>query len=265
MRLICALFVLMTTLNGKIVEFASFQDISSHLTPDTLIVLDIDDTLLIPKQMLGCDEWFCYRLNQRTKEGLKPSAALEKTLAEWEGVRHLTEMEIVEPSSESVIDSLQKQGYCVIGLTTQGLALATRTVQQLKGQGIDLSKTAPKDSVYFSLNEHGILFRDGILFTSGMPKGKALFQLCESIGKEMKRIVFVNDKATHIQDIEVTALDRSVEFVGLRYSYSDARKKAFIPEVAEYQFNHSNFANILSDEEAIGRLNGSKFQNRIEE
>ena len=250
MRAFLALFLLISTLSGKIVEFHSFQDLKSHLTPETLVILDVDDTLLIPKQMLGCDEWFCYRLNQRKLAGHSASYALEKTLAEWEGVRHLTQMEIVEPNSQSVIQSLQAEGYCVIGLTTQGLALATRTVQQLKENGVDLSRTAPKDSVYFTINQHGILFRDGLLFTSGMPKGKALFQLCETLGKKVNRIVFVNDKATHLKEIEESAFANSVEFIGLRYSYSDARKKAFIPEVAECQFNHSSFSEILSDEKA---------------
>lgn len=243
------LFMLFVALQAEIVELNSFKDLSSHLTPDTLVVLDIDDTLLIPKQMLGCDEWFQYRLQQRKSEGTPD--ALEKTIAEWEAVRHLTQMELVEPSTEKIVQSLQNSGYCVMGLTTQGLALATRTVEHLNEQGIDLTLTAPaQEDVYFTVNKHGVLYRKGILFTSGTSKGESLFQLCKEINQSVNRIVFVNDKATHIADIEAAANARKVEFLGLRYAYSDAKKAAFRPEIAELQFNRSSFSTLLSDEEA---------------
>ncbi len=255
MRVLCFFLLMISSLIGKTIEFHSFKDLASHLTPDTLVVLDIDDTLLITKQMLGCDEWFIYRMNQRKSEGMSPSAALEKTLSEWEAVRHLTQMEIVEPNTESVIQSLQKQGYCVFGLTTQGLALATRTIQQLNEKQIDFTVSAPtQEDVYFPLKQHGVLFRKGVLFTSGMPKGEALFQLCKMINRPVSRIVFVNDKATHIADIEEMAKKQSVDFLGLRYARSDAKKAAFIPEIAELQFHHSNFGKILSDDEARSLL-----------
>lgn len=252
MRIFCFLLVIITSLSGKTIEFHSFKDLSSHLTPETLVVLDIDDTLLIPKQMLGCDEWFLYRMNQRKESGFSYGDALEKTLAEWEAVRHLTEMEIVEPETEAIIKSLQDQGYCVFGLTTQGLALATRTIQQLKELKIDLTRTAPSsEDIYFPIKQQGVLYRKGVLFTSGTPKGEALFQLCKLIDRSISRIVFVNDKSTHIAEIERVAIVQNVDFLGLRYSHSDARKAAFRPEIAELQFHQSNFGKILSDEEAI--------------
>jgi hypothetical protein len=251
MRYLFLLVCLISAVTGKIIEFHSFQDLSAHLTPDTLVLLDIDDTLLITRQMLGCDEWFNHRIKMHKQNGMDHSRALEKALAEWEAIRHLTHMDIVEPNSQSVIHSLQKQGYRVMGLTTQGLALATRTIQQLEEIGIDLSLTAPtQEHIYLPTKTHGVLFKKGVLFTSGTHKGEALFQFCQTIDHPVCRIVFVNDKENNIREIEGTANDCSVEFLGLRYAYSDARKKAFSPEVADVQFHHSNFAQILSDEEA---------------
>lgn len=251
-----SLLTLFTSLSGVIIETPHFKDIIDHVTEDTLVILDIDDTLLITKQMLGCDEWFMHRMKEHQANGLKSSNALEKALAEWEAIRHLTEMEIVEPGTEAIVAGLQKSGYQVMGLTTQGLALATRTVQQLNLQEIDLSKTAPSDSDHYIMNgKHGVLYRKGILFTSGTAKGEALFKLCDAIGYIPSRIVFINDKATHLADIEKTAKQRNVEFIGLRYSFSDARKAAYRPDIAEIQFNHSSFAYILSDEEALIYLN----------
>lgn len=250
-----AFFILLLTsfsvTEAVILESQHFSEIVSHVTPETLVILDIDDTLIVPKQMLGCDEWFQFRLKKYQKEGMTSSQALEKALAEWEAVRHLTKMEIVEPGTEEIVKSLQNQGHCIIGLTTQGLALATRTTQQLKENCIDLSLTAPEKSCYIHLNDHGVLYRDGILFTSGTPKGAALFKLCQMIDYFPKRIVFINDKASHLADIEVVAQKYEVEFIGLRYAYSDKRKNSFCAEIAELQFSHSTLNHLLSDEEAF--------------
>lgn len=243
------LFFCFSLFSSEIIETKHFKEILDHTTPDTLIVLDIDDTLLIPIQMLGCDEWFCYRLKQLRQEGLDPSAALERSLAEWEGIRHLTKMEIVEPGTEEVVQTLQTRGLTVMGLTTQGIALATRTVLQLKEHYIDLTKTAPsQQDHFFTIANHGVLYRHGILFTSGQPKGVALFKLCDAVGLTPKRILFINDKGTHLVDVEKTANERGVEFIGLRYAYSDARKAAFSPLIADRQFEP--FRQIMSDEEA---------------
>ncbi len=103
-------------INAEIVEVANFQEITSHIQSDTLVLLDIDDTLLIPVQMLGCDEWFMSRLQFHQKSMENGSQALEKSLAEWEGIRHLTQMELVEPTTNALIQTLQTQGYCVMGL-----------------------------------------------------------------------------------------------------------------------------------------------------
>lgn len=236
---------------GLIIETPHFQKIEEYIDENALIILDIDDTLLIPVQMLGCDEWFLSRLRHYQDGGMAFYEALEKSLAEWEAIRHLTQMEIVEPGTDEIIYSLQNQGKYIIGLTTQGLALATRTFQQLRQNGIDLSISSPcREDHFLTQNGHGILFRHGILFSSGTHKGEALFQFFEKIQYEPKKIIFLNDKETHLREVERSADQRGVEFIGLRYSYSDARKAAFCPHLAAFQFSHSTFDHLLSDDEA---------------
>lgn len=252
MRQWLILFLAQTTwLAGEIIEADHFSEILPYANEETLLVLDIDDTLLIPKQMLGCDEWYQLRLKHYLVLEGTFEKALDRALAEWEGIRHYTQMEIVEEGTETLIDQLQQEGIQVMGLTTQGLALATRTSMQLAEVGIDLTKTAPaSQDAFFVQNDHGILFRKGILFTSGQAKGKALFNLLASCGKLPKRVVFINDKMTHLADVEATSQEWGIEFIGLRYAFSDVKKAAFSPEIAQFQFEHSTFSHILTDKEA---------------
>ncbi len=253
--LLCCLCSFLTVTEAKIIEAGHFKDLLAYADADTLFILDIDDTLLVPEQMLGCDEWFQCRMSFHQKKGMDAKNALEKALAEWEAVRHLTKMEIVESGTEKIIHNLQARHLPIIGLTTQGLALATRTSQQLAEKQINLSLTAPyKNDHYFQLAGHSVLFRHGILFTSGKHKGEALFEFCKASGIQPKRIVFINDKASHLAEVEGTAQKKNVEFIGLRYSYSDGRKKNFRPEIADVQFSQSSFTHLLSDKEALEKL-----------
>jgi phosphoglycolate phosphatase-like HAD superfamily hydrolase len=244
-------------LSAEIFEVKHFAEIKTYLLPETLIILDIDDTLLVPKQMLGSDEWFQRRLKYHEKEEAKD--ALEKTLAEWEAIRHLTEMELVEPGIETIIHQLTIDGYPIMCLTTQGLALATRTQHQLLEHQIDISKCCPfaKD-VYYTNNNHGLLFRNGILFTSGTHKGQALFGLLKTLNLTPQRILFVNDKRSHLLNVEETAKEKNIPFIGLRYGYSDERKAAYSEAIADYEWKHSTFSHLLSDKEAKNLLEKTK-------
>lgn len=239
-------------LQGEIFEVKKFKEIERYVNPETLVIVDIDDTLLIPVQTLGTDVWFLDRFEHHLQLKKDSTIALDRALAEWEAVRHLTKVKIVEEGSNKIIDELQKSGNVVMGLTTQGLALATRTVMQLQTLTIDLSRTAPsKQDHYFINGKNGVLYRHGILFTSGTSKGDALIKLFDIINYHPKHVVFINDKKTHLHDVEKSLELKNINFIGLRYSYSDERVANFSKEIAEIQWCHSTFDHILSDEEAV--------------
>lgn len=257
--LTCLTLITICFLRAEIIETPQFKEITHHIYPETLVILDIDDTLLIPVQTLGTDAWFLSRLEHHLQTKKDHSLALDRALAEWEAVRHITDVQIVEEGTDEIINDMQKANIMVMGLTTQGLALATRTVMQLKSLSIDLSKTAPsvQDS-YFINGQHGVLYRQGILFTSGTCKGEALIKFLESIHCHPKNIVFINDKKTHLQDVEKSVELKNINFIGLRYSYSDQRVSNFSKEIAEIQWSHSTFDHLISDEEASNLLNSAK-------
>lgn len=255
-RFLLSICLSLSFLQGEIIETAHFKEITNHVHPDTLVILDIDDTLLIPAQTLGSDVWFISRLNQHLQTKKDYHLALDRALAEWEAIRHITDVKIVEEGIQEIIDSMQKNQVVMMGLTTQGLALATRTAVQLKSLSIDLTKTAPSHDEHFFINgPTGVLFRKGILFTSGTAKGEALIKLLDTIHYTPKHIVFINDKKTHLHDVERSVEARNIHFTGLRYSYSDERVANFCKELADVQWRHSTLEHLLSDEEAATLLN----------
>lgn len=242
------------SLFGEIHTAEHFSDIFKYVQPDTLILLDIDDTILVPVQTLGTDIWFQNRYDYHKEHEADKALALDKALAEWEAIRHLTQMELVESETTASIAQLQNLNHTVMGLTTQGLALTTRTIQQLASFSIDLSKTAPSSDDHYFINQHGVLYRHGILFTSGTKKGTALLKLLSLMEIQPTHILFINDKLTHLRDVEESVEKQGIAFTGLRYAYSDERVASYNAELADIQWKNSSFDHILSDAEAAELL-----------
>ncbi len=255
---VCSFFILIFyvfPISSVIHELPHFDQINAFIDEETLVILDIDDTLLVPSQMVGCDEWFIKRLQLVSQEKSSYAEALNQVLFEWEGLRSLTEMILVEDSISNVIQSIQKRHIPTICLTTQRFALAPRTLYQLNTHEIDMTKTTPcHEPIFFMTQNLGVLFLDGVLFTNGTHKGKTLFQFCHLAKVQPKKIVFVNDKATHLREIESSCLEHGIPFIGLRYGYSDWRKKSFSYEIAGFQAENLSLTKIISDDEAKLKL-----------
>ncbi|HSX04575.1 MAG TPA: DUF2608 domain-containing protein [Rhabdochlamydiaceae bacterium] len=252
-KILAALFLSANLAYAAIVEIDHFNELPDYVDEKTLLLLDIDDTLIIPRQALGTDIWLLDRANQYKNSGLNPSAAFEKALSEWEAVRLLTKVKLVEEDTASVIQELQKKGVSMMGITAQGLALATRTLKQLGELGIDLQQAAPtQDDLYFFSENHGMLFRKGIFFLAGKSKGKSFLTFLDRLRIRPERVVLIDDKLSTLTEMEQALDAEHIPFVGLRYSFSDARIKAFNPQIADIQFHP--FSTILSDEEAQSLL-----------
>ena len=246
---------LVANLSSDLIEVKNFEDILEYIQEDSIVLFDIDDTILIPEQMLGCDEWFLHIFQKYQEEGLPFEEAKNRAVHEWRVVRHMTGMELVEETAPEVIKKIQEKNIPVIGFTTQGYYLSDITNKSLNDKGVDFSLTAPhEEDFYFTLmqkeKKHPLLFQNGILFTGGTHKGDSFFEFCNRINYEPKHVIFLNDKASHLQEIEVHAINREVPFTGLRYGYSDAIKARFSPEIAQKQFEHIPYLRILSDSEA---------------
>lgn len=237
------------SLSARIIEAKNMRELLSYLEPGTLIIFDIDNTLIEPTQELGNDQWFHYRLKSQTDNGMKPETALKHVVAEWHAIQAVTEVKFVEPETEVIIDDLQKKCWTIIGLTTRALGISDTTIEQLASLDINLSVTAPYKEDVFFYNGLPVLYRKGILFTGGSNKGKALEKFLHAIRYSPKNIVFINDKEAQLTEVdEIWKKKKGTFFTGLRYGYLDEKVKLFQPEVAEIQ--HQFFGRILTDSEA---------------
>lgn len=253
------LIALPLCLTAEIYEIQSIEELYDFLPddpdPDLLIIFDIDNTLIEPVQELGTDQWFYSRLKDHLHNGHDGRAALDKAIREWTAVLNISKMKLVESAAEVIVRDLQKSGYHVMGMTTRGLGMATLTIEQLQHLGIDLSLHAPHEEDFLMRNEGTILYRKGILFTSGTHKGEALHRFFDTIDYPAMDVMFINDKLNHLTPVEEMCLREEIGFYGLRYGKTDERVKNFNRDIADVQFKH--FGKILSDDEAKELLSNS--------
>lgn len=241
--------LLSVSLNAKIIEEKYINDITKYFDKDALIIFDVDNTLMEPQQELGNDQWFRHRILHYVKEGYSKKDAVELAIPEWMAIQSVTKVKAVEPEVSSIIANLQEKGYRVMGLTTRGLGMSTRTVHQLKTLDINLMTTAPAtEEIFFTNPDRGVLYRGGILFTANTDKGEALETFLGRINYHPQKILFINDKLDHLEPVEAVCHKHNIEFLGIRYGFLDEKVKNFREDLASIQFDF--FGHILSDETA---------------
>lgn len=241
---------MLSFLTAEIREIRTMAELPAYLDEDTVVLFDLDNTIMETAQTLGSDQWFIYRWHYYENLGHRSSSAFENALAEWTAIQNLTKVRLVEKEIASMIADMQASGQVLMGLTTRGMSMALRTIEQLKTLQVDLSKTAPvQEEILFNL-ERGVLFRHGILFTAGTSKGEAFYSFFKD--HFPKRVVFIDDKEKYLRDVEKFCDRMQIPFVGLRYSFLDEKVKSFSPEVAALQWEH--FGSLISDDEAVKAL-----------
>ncbi|MFQ5729533.1 MAG: DUF2608 domain-containing protein [Waddliaceae bacterium] len=246
------------TLQGEIIETKRMNELHQYLEPGMLVVFDIDNTLIEPVQELGTDQWFGDRIKRYESYNMPFQAAKKKALREWQAVQYITDVKLVEKGIDEIVSALQKDGVPIIGLTTRGMEMCIRAVDQLESVNIDLEKTAPTKEERYFFNGEGVVYTRGVLFTSNTPKGIALRKFLASIDYHPKSILFVNDKLSHIKPLEEMCREDGIKFVGLRYGYLDEKAKNVRHHIAEVQWQH--FGKILSDQAAEKILNERQFR-----
>ena len=238
---------------SEIIEVKQMHEMKTHLKPDTLIIFDIDNCLIEPKQLLGSDQWGYYQIAKYQKEGLTKKQAFKKVSFEFTAIHNITEVKAVEATTPKLIRELQKKNYPVIALTGRAPDMAAITIHQLSKADYDLTTTTLSEKeIPYNNDKTGVLFKKGILFTALSHKGKALFTLLKKLNYTPKRILFIDDKLSYVTLVEKSCKEHNIPYIGLRYSYLDDKINNFRGDIADKQYEA--FKRIPSDQEIAQTL-----------
>ncbi|MFT4552779.1 MAG: phosphoglycolate phosphatase-like HAD superfamily hydrolase [Chlamydiales bacterium] len=244
------LIVLCQTFNLKaeVYDIDRMEDIMAVVDESTLVVFDLDNTIMQTKQALGSDQWFSAMLHRGMEEGKDIDAAVHEILPSYTKVHLVTEVEPVEAGTPGLIRRLQEQNIPVMGLTARSGPVIDLTFREIHSIGVDMSKSTPiKETFELELRLPAFL-REGILFVGNNYKGDAMRSLITNLPQKPTKVVFVDDKLSHVESVERAVKEMGISCVGFRYGGADERVKSLDLQVADVQMRFLD--GILSNEAA---------------
>lgn len=223
--------------SSHIFEAQSIQDIYKYITPqefntDTLVIFDIDNTLIYPKTLIGSEQWFYAMVEKYKAEGKDTQEAINTILPQSFELLEYLPMEPIEPTTVSIIQDLKQRGIVTIALTARSLDLTYRTLDQLANMGIHFNGTGPIQCPLVYGKGKPALYMEGILFCGNHAKGEVLVHWLNQINYHPKKIIFIDDKMKNIEAVE-KLLPPHYYYIGLRYAYLDTHKEKVSLEVIE--------------------------------
>lgn len=205
----------------------SMQEVEQYVDRNTLVLFDLDNTLFEGKvNAYGHANWFNDYLEEGMAIGIDKRKIIEKCYPHWVLSQYRTEVKPVEEITPSLIKRLQTQGIMVLGLTSRQMALAQRTLEQIKSLDITfIHPSLPAEPIGITIKAP-TLMQEGVIFCSDyLDKGTVLKTYLKMLGWTPKKLLIVDDGLSNLHSILQAFNDKSVEVVALHYPLVENRKK----------------------------------------
>lgn len=243
-KFLFASFLSPLVLFAVVFETDKMEDVLPYADEETLVLFDVDDTLISSSTYLGTVPWRTHVRKKFAEQGCTPQQVEAGLDQFWLFVQPLISVCIVDPKTPEVIAKLQQMGATTLGLTAREDKECFYTAKQLASVGVRLH--AP-ETVYLPL-PHPALQHDGVIFCGENKKGAVIDAYFIHEGKLPKKVIFIDDRMEQVRNVEEAIERLGIEFVGVRMSRADAYANSFNPDAADLQWALLPY--LLSNEEA---------------
>lgn len=188
----------------------------------TLLVLDVDDTLLTSPTFFGSDAWYEW---QKTLSPQSPGYVPCK----FDVVAMNYETGTQVPTQADAVAAINAIPLDKIILTSRSPMYRGGTVRELKKAGYELPpplQPAFAGAIYEyrpQPNQPGVTFsyHQGVFMVAGQNKGLALVDLLKHLQVAYDRVVLVDDGQKNIDDMRDAMSSAGIEYRGVHYSRID--------------------------------------------
>ena len=214
----------------QINDFKELQHIVLKADQDTLVIFDVDNVLIHPKDHI---------LKERNKlycESIVYALNARLTLSEakiYQSIAWLQRYnEPVEPKMIQLIQELQNRNIRVLALTNcitgkHGYIEAVEDwrINELTQFNYHFDYSWPKlEEKFFKTfiskeNDSFPLFKHGILFTNRHSKGDILKLFLEYAHYHPHKIIFIDDNKSYLESVQKVASELNTEFTGVHYTF----------------------------------------------
>ncbi len=226
-------------------ESHKLEDINKHIDDETFFIFDIDHTLIEPVQIIGSTHWEKYVAKKLVSQGFSQHEAMVRAFHLWRSIQHITAVKIVEEGIFELLQTLEQMKILTLGLTARDGTLSNLTFEQLASVKLDKAFSMIKPcqdlpSIY------PCRYSKGAVFCGFNKKDKALELFLDQIDFMPKKIVYIDDQVSHIDELEHFSKAKGIKYVGMKYSASGDHR--FDPKIADVQEKH--LPKLISDREA---------------
>ncbi|BDC34207.1 hypothetical protein Noda2021_01650 [Candidatus Dependentiae bacterium Noda2021] len=204
----------------------TIKEVIEHINEcKTLVVFDIDNTLLHPKTDLGSDQWFTHLVHHHVSKGCDIEKAINQVLPVYRHVNHHIDLIPTEPDLADTVAIIKEKSDMVMCLTARSMPLAEVTHAQLQKNNLHFH--VPYVITHQPQLKHPWLHLHGVVYGGNNNKGEVLFAFLESVQYHPERVIIIDDKEKNLQAIKTACEQRSIECIALRYAGCDARVSEF--------------------------------------
>lgn len=252
--LILVVLSLSSTARGMLMETDRFAEILPLVDGATLVLIDLDNTLLEPELMLGSVNWCRYFRKKVESLDLDPGAQEKLVEAYWDFLQQIIPVRAVDPDAIGVIEQIKQEGVLIFGFTARSKREMGHTNRQLEALGVHFTPfTAP----IFEGTDSVSAFEQGIVYCGSSSKVEGLIALLNYLCQfdsccVPETLLFVDDHEHHVLSLEPVATAFNLKYIGVHFTGADERCATFNPAVAEYQWQHLPV--LISDQEAEEKL-----------
>ena len=188
----------------------------------TLLVLDIDDTLLTSDGFFGSDKWYEWQKHLPKGDPGKVPCLFDVISLNYEvATQHPT-----QPDGPALINALGVdkllltsrnplyRGGTVRTLHDNHYALPAMLGTQVEGRSWDVRKSADAKPVHVEYDQ-------GLFMTSGQNKGVMLLALLNKLDLRYQRVLLVDDGQANIDNMRAALRTADIGYLGLHYTRID--------------------------------------------
>lgn len=194
-------------ISSDVIEIEHLRDINPYIdSEETLLVFDIDNTLLEAEGYLGSVAWGEFLIRNVQSKNISAEKAEEVVSVVWRSVQPHINVKPVDCETGQIVRDMQARKIQLMCLTARVPEEMAYTFKQLDSIGIDVSLTAPRNEpIEISTFKRTICYDNGVLFATPLnKKSEAFLAFLSACNISCGNVIFVDDKRHHAKDMQDT-------------------------------------------------------------
>lgn len=212
----------------------SIAALPSLLAAGDLLLLDLDETLIKPEFDDASEPWFNAFLASLAENGVEGTNGFFAGIELWQALQAVCDVHPAEGEATctALAAAAATPGVVCVGLTARGPEMSAETVGQLRHcelfEGVFDTERSLK---VLSPSAEGDLVAplthlEGIVYCSGPRKPQGLNAFFDKSGCVPQRVVFVDDRESHVRAVCAAMQEKQLPYLGLHYTPGAATSAA---------------------------------------